>query len=222
MTRATQGQHIDPFQKTAIVVLGGNLVKDGGAWRTAMFDEHDDFGCMGDRLRVIAASVLYKQLAKNGTEMRVLACGGRGQLLKRFPDVPAVAEVIARELEILGVCKSHILEEKKSENTYGQLRACDSLFRTHDWEDGVVISNEYHLPRVRALLRHGLALELLREKIIAGALTLLSAESILLADDKARWELSISKAYEGAAMRDRVALEVKGVHDIMSGLYTFT
>lgn len=204
-----------------IVVLGGNLVKDGGIWRTTTFDEHDDFGCMGDSLRVIAASVVYKRLARGGAKVRIVASGGRGQSLGRIPGVPTVAEVIAREVTALGIVESDVLTEESSGNTYQQLRECDGLFEKFGWRKGIIISNRYHLPRVNALLKKGLALTVLPDMLHSGALVCESAEAILLKTDSARWKETIQKAYAGEAMKARIALEEKGVQDIKKGTYAF-
>ena len=61
----------------AIIILGGSIIKDEhtGKWRTTYFDEQgDNYGALGDHLRVEAAVYLFK----NNPNTLIIASGGKG------------------------------------------------------------------------------------------------------------------------------------------------
>jgi len=101
-----------------IAVLGGGLIKDkDGRWRTTNFDEAgDEFGTLGDRLRVEAAACLYERYPGS----LFVASGGQGQYADQA-DVPTVASVIKRELIELGVPEQQIILEENSGSSWRQL-----------------------------------------------------------------------------------------------------
>ncbi len=132
----------------AIVIIGGGLVKDKeGFWRTTTFKEGDDFGALGDNLRVVAGSIL----AKKYPDALVIALGGKGQL-EKIKDAPTVASIIKKELVSLGIDPLKIICEEKSGSTFQQLRELKKIIEDKRIESLLIISNKYHLPRVEAML----------------------------------------------------------------------
>src|SRR3989344_4629711 len=103
-----------PMEKkiNAIVVLGGSLKKENNVWRTTNFNEGDNFGSLGDRLRVVSAHYLYQK----NPDTIIIVLGGRGKLTG-IQDSPPVSEVIKSELVAFGVPKEKIVIETKSGNT---------------------------------------------------------------------------------------------------------
>lgn len=196
-----------------IAVMGGNLAKDSkGVWHTTSFDEGDNFGIMGDRLRVLAAQRLYED-----DERELVALGGLGQLAVHS-DAPTIARVIKKELEELGVPPEKIIFEEESGNTYQQLCALMKLAEERGWSRIQVLSNKWHLPRIQAMLEHDSEW---RQKLTAGQVELVSAEDVLIEHDSA-WEKPIREAYESEAMKERMRGEQEGVQQIKEGTYKLT
>lgn len=206
---------------SAIAVLGGSLAQTpNGRWRTTDFGEGDAFGHFGDRLRVAAAHKLYNSCKKDNPSLLIIASGSNERV---DPDgaAPAVAEVLKNELVELGVEPARILEERKSTGTHQQIREVGRMSAKLNLERVAILSNEYHLPRIRAMIEHVPALADLKKMLEAGKLALVSAEKVLLDHDHANWEKIIARAYESAAMKQRIKLEKMGVEQIKSGTYKF-
>jgi len=197
----------------AIAILGGGLTKEeNGRWRTTDFEEGDNFGVLGDRLRVIAAGFLYK---KDG--VFIIALGGRGQL-KDVPDSPAVSEVIKDELIELGVKPEDIVCEKSSGSTFEQLLELGDIAGKESLEALTIITNEYHLPRVKALVQYN---RILTKAFSHCKLVFKSAESVLLEYDSEAWKEVIAAAYKSGAVKKRIALETAVVEQIKEGTYVY-
>ena len=193
-----------------VAVLAGAIIKDkkSGRWRTADFDEGDNFGVSGDRLRITAASCLY-QADQN---IIFIASGGQGQT-KNAPDL---STIIKAELINSGIPKNKIIEENKSANTYQQLKELIKLARSKRLEGFLIISNFHHLPRIKAMFEYapGLPGRL-------GGIKLIAAEKIVLKYEPEKWQAKIKTAQVSAAMKKRIELEKKGVRQIKNGTYNY-
>lgn len=199
---------------TTIAIMGGGLVKDKKSiWRTTNFDEGDDFGISGDRLRVFAAWYLYRE----NPAIRIIVLGGKGQLAKIHDAVP-VSEAMRCEMLALGIPKEKITIETRSGSTYQQLQALKRIMEGAEWGKVSLISNRYHLPRISAMI---VIDKELNQKYEAKTLLLEAAEDIVIRSEPHRWEAIIKKAYKSKAMKERIALEQKGVRQIQDGTYVF-
>lgn len=199
-------------KKSPIVIIGGCLVrKNYVGWRTTNFDEGDNFGIIGDRLRVVAATYLHKA---DPDEM-VIALGGRGQY-EYIPDVPPIATIVKQELITLGVPKDKIVVETESGNTFQQLQALVTIIEKKGIERIRVISNKYHLPRVKAL--SGMIAKL-GELFAGGKFDLISAEQVLLKHNPEEWQASIEAAYLSEPMKSKIEQEERGIQMIKNGTY---
>lgn len=187
------------------------MINDTGVWRTANYDEGDNFGVSGDRLRVLAAAHLYK----NNKNLFFIALGGRGQL-KSIPGSPAVARVIKNELMNLSVPAPRIRIETKSGNTYGQLKALKDIIKNNKIRQASIISNRHHFARIKAMLAMAPGL---REIEKAERIKLISAEAVVLKYDERKWKNIIDRAYRSQAMKKRIKLERIGVRHIKQGTY---
>lgn len=196
--------------KKAVVIIGGGLKKENHKWRTTGFNEGDNFGATGDRLRVVAGSYLFKY---NPGQI-LIALGGRGQL-KNIPNAPTVAEVIKNELVELGVSAERIIKEEQSGNTWQQLQELKKIIKRQKLEYIIVISNEYHLPRIKAMIEKDLELNKMFD---AAKIKLQSAEEIIIKYHSEQ-KKEIKSVYKSKAMQERIALEQKGVKDIEEGKY---
>ncbi|MDO8667830.1 MAG: YdcF family protein [bacterium] len=197
--------------KQVIFILGGALINDAGIWRTTNYDEGDNFGVSGDRLRVIAAAYLYRE-NKNSF---FIVLGGRGQL-KNISGSPAVAKVIKSELINLAVPARGISIETKSGNTYGQLKALKSIIKKNKIRQAAIISNRYHFKRIKAML--ALAPDVKSLERVA-KIKLISAEAVVLKYGEKKWKKIIDLAYWSRAMSERIKLEETGVKQIKQGKY---
>lgn len=185
-----------------------------GKWRTNRFsDRGDNFGISGGRLRVVAGSLLYKC----DNNLFIIASGGKGQL-KNIPGVPYISSIVKKELVDLKVSPNRIIKENKSHNTYQQLIELKKIISKYKLNEVIIISNKFHLPRIRALIRID---KELKKKLDDNCIKLKSAEEILIKHNAKKWKKSINNVYKSEAMRERIALEKKGEKDIKEGKYRF-
>ena len=197
--------------------MGGGLAKDpGGRWRTTNFNEGDNFATTGDYVRVVAASIL----AKEKPDAVIIVMGGKGQY-QDIPDAPPVADVLKQELMILNISPDDIIEERKSGTTYQQLRILPQLIVKHNLQNVMIVSNRWHLPRMKAMIEYASGLQDLKNIWEAGGLVLVAAEDVLVKYDPKKWQETIKTAYESLAIKARIALEEKGVEQIKAGTYQF-
>lgn len=197
---------------SAIFILGGMQKRySNGKWRTSSFDKNDNFGVMGDYLRPKAAAILYKK----NPSIQLFVVGGKGQL-EGVPDAPSIANIMKNELIELGVPREVIGEETKSGNSHSQLIACAKLAQEQDIKHISILSNEYHLPRLKAMIFHSNELGAL------ASAEFISAEATLVGHDPDAWKAIIDAAYKSQSMKARIALEQKGVKDIEEGRYSYT
>ncbi len=204
----------------AVVILGGGLKKDKTGWRTTNFNEGDNFGALGDRLRVEAGYLSYVDNCKFNADLLILTSGGKGQL-KNIAGAPTIASVLKKELLGLGVPPGAIITEEKSGNSYQQLKELAAIISSSGWNQVAIISNRYHLPRVRAMIESFRDLDLLKTLLFDGNLKLLSAEEVLIDKEPKKWRDSIAATYQSQSMKERIALEQKGVEQIKAGSYKF-
>lgn len=198
-----------------INILGGSLIQDGrGHWRTTSFNEGDNFGALGDRLRVVAAAYLYR----HDHDLYFLASGGKGQL-KNISSAPFISSVVKQELIDLGVPTGRIATEENSNTTYEQLVELSAYLATKKIKEVAIISNQHHLPRIRYMIKTAPKLDGLKK---LSALKLLAAEKICLKYQPAKWREEISKAYASQAMKERIKIEQQGIHDLKTGKYKYS
>lgn len=198
----------------AIAVLAGGIKRDAsGRWvSTGLTAEDDKLGAPGGKLRVLSAAVL----ANRYPAAIVVASGGRGSdIPPNAPeDRPLLAEILRDELTDGGISTSRVLLEKNSNSTYQQLQALEILIAERGWHNVMIVTNRYHLPRVRAMI------EMNFPKLVASS-KLISAEDVLLEADAMRWTAVVAGAYGDAFMTERIAKEEKGILQIKSGTYQF-
>lgn len=187
-----------------------------GKWRTTNFDEGDNFGISGDRIRVAAASYLYD----NGKDQEYIVLGGQGQL-RGILGEETVASVIKNELMELKIPAKKIKIEEKSGNTSQQLKEAAKMLAKIRFGKISLISNQWHLPRVRAMIKYGEELGFLKELLKKKKLKLLAAESVAVKHQPEIWSSIVQMAYASEAMKRRIALEKNGIQQIKNGAYKF-
>jgi len=202
-------------KKKAIVVLGGGLIKEGSHWKTIDLGEGgDNFAVSNDRWRVEAAAVLWQE----EPDYSIIVLGGKGQLTP-ISDALAVASVIKSELKELGVPEEIIITEERSGNSLEQLLELKSLAIQRNLEEIIIISNEWHLPRIKAIIEFYPGL---KESLRFLSLQFISAEEILLEHDPEKWRSKVESARLNLELKKRYELEEKGVEQLKKGTYKFS
>ena len=186
-----------------IIILGGLLRKDRyGEYRTGKFNY----------IRVLAGYYLYKNLSiKN--KINLIVSGGRG-IYKNILGVPPVAAVMKKELIRLGLPAKEIIEENKTASTYRELLWLKK-FLDHKKEKVLVISNDYHLPRIRTMIAVIPELKKLKKYV-----ELISAEKIAIKYNK-KLKNIIVKSSKSPEMKRIIAKEKNGIKDLKSDNYKF-
>jgi hypothetical protein len=206
--------------KKAIVVLSAGIKQDkGNNWVSTDLTEAKNLdSAPGGKVRVVAASYIYK----NDSENFIIASGGQGSD-KNILGIkhPGLSKILKRELIESGVPADKIIEENKSDTTFQQLLKLQEIKKSKGVERMIIISNQYHLPRIKAIIKYGSGLNVLRKMFGNSDIKLKSAENILIKFDSDKWENKIKKVYQGKAMRERITLENKGVKQIKRGTYKF-
>ena len=82
-----------------------------------------------------------------------------------------------------------------------------------------IVSNRYHLPRIKAFIVNDGNLKNLKEMLRIGRLQLYSAEEVLLKFNPKEWKKIISDAYESESLKKRIQRERAGIKDIKKGIY---
>lgn len=198
-----------------IVILGGSLIKDrNGKWRSSRYGERgDNFGEIGGNLRVIAAAYLFRDCPNS----KIIASGGKGQF-STLPGVPTLARIIRQELRARGVPAKKILLENRSRSTFQQLQKIQPIIERQKNSDILIVSNQWHLPRIRAMISKQPEL---KSFYLSYNLRLVSAEKIVLKYERKKWKKVIEKAFRSKSLKARLLKERQGVRDIMQGNYYF-
>ena len=120
-----------------------------------------------------------------------------------------------QELINYGISENKIIEDRNSVSTYQQLVFINKYIAGSKKFKLGIISNRYHIPRIKAMINHCPDLASLNNASI------ISAEDVALTLDPSSWESAIQSAYESEAMKERIRLESNGVREIENGTYIF-
>lgn len=184
----------------AIIILGGGLIKNrDDIWQTR---NYNDGSGGGERIRVLAGYYLYKR-KEDGV---IIASGGKGKKLHE-PTTVTISSVIKKELMELGIPKQKIIEDNKSISTLEQLESIKKLI--NGYSKISIISNKYHLPRIKTMIAYIPELKFLKNKV-----RIISGENTVIKYGPAKWRRVISATYKTRAMKKRIAQEKQGIKDI--------
>ena len=189
-----------------IIVLSGGTVlyqdpKTGEKkYRSTTYNDHDSFGTLGGYARVEATAILAKKYPK--ASVITTSCRDVGEVTH--------AEIIARELEALGVNRSRIILEEQSTNTESQIKESFEIAKKKDWQNIMIVSNEYHLPRVQAFTKN-----IHHPNITA---QYIGAEKILTEKDS-NFEAQFALIKKTNAYQERLIFEASGVEMIQNHIY---
>lgn len=199
--------------KEYLIILAGGLSQDkNGRWHTTLGEE--EAGKTGlllnDKLRVVAGASLWQA----NKDLMIIASGGKGSLKNVLPKDLTLSRVIKDELIELGVSTQNIIEENKTSTTYEQLVAVGEMIRTRKINGTIsIISNNYHLPRIKAMIDFTALKEFLSN------VNLIGAEDILLRLVPTEWGAFIEGSNNTEAMKKRLENEAKGIEQIKNGTY---
>lgn len=200
--------------KEFLIIFGGGLLKNKkGVWQTDSFEEGggDSNGLTHSRWRIEAAKLLFK----DDDDQIIIASGGKGQF-KNIPNAPTVSSVIKSELVESGISPKSIVEEDKSNNTLEQLNYLAKIVSDSKPARITIISNEWALERIRTFIQTDKNLS----KTFNGFKAILvSAENILISQERDKWKKSIELARASKNIKRRIGLEKQGVKDIKNGVY---
>lgn len=186
----------------AIFAVSGGTVQDAasGKWRSTNYDEGDAFGTLGGYARIQAAVVLARRYPHAFVVANTRCLDGRE---------PTHAQVHAGELTALGVETGRIVLEERSTTTESEVVEALALAVARGWGHIAFVSNEYHLPRLRAFYE--------REASSVKAV-FVSAEDILGEEDPA-FAAAFAKIKSTPAYALRLESEAKGVAAVQRGEY---
>src|SRR3989344_5960547 len=204
------------MKKQIIAVLGGDLRKDNKGWHTIRDTEGDDVETTNGGWRVDAGAYLWK----DNPAQSVFAMGGRGKLKDVLPKGVTVSSVMKKELISLGVSPEKIIKEKESNNTFGQLKIIVQKIADGDFDKVTVLSNDWHLPRIQAMLEFAPGLSNVKD-ISMQHITIVSAEEVLLKHDPKGWRVPIEIFMKSKALKARIVMEERGIGQIKNGTYKF-
>ena len=114
--------------------------------------------------------------------------------------------------------KNKILTETKSGKTSSQLWELAKILKQKKIKEITLISNGYHLPRIKTMIKYLPKLNQFYQKI---KIKFVAAEKVILAADKRKWQSVIKTAYQSQALKDRIKLEKQGIKDLTMGRYKF-
>jgi len=211
----------------AIFILSGGTEwsKERGYY-TPSYDEPDFTGlASGAHFRVIAAA----EAAKCFPEIKIVPTGKlitHGIAEKEH--FPNDAKVMADELVAMGVKEDQIMLEEESVSTLTELLEMIKMARENGWERVAVVTNRWHLPRVRMMYEkletiEGLCSDEEKEMIEdfkqnGAEVKIVSAEDIT-DNISEEYKEQIKEIEQREAFKERLTAEQKGIEDLKSGRY---
>lgn len=185
-----------------LFILSGSLRRDEAGWHTTMWGDVSDLPVLGDRLRVEAGALFWR----NNPETQIIVSGGCGTLCVH--GAPAISSIMKRELVELGIPANAITEESESGTTFVSLRTLRRMIDDGHLtqKDIIIMSNKYHLPRIAAMTGDT-------------PWKLLAAEDVLLEYDPHKWSTLIEAAEQSPRMQEIKDFEARGVEMLKKGTY---
>lgn len=229
VTKFEQMREIFHGAPDAVFVLSGGIIPQEGAernrepYKTTAYSDLDNKGFLGGgKARVIAAAEA-SELFPDATIVATSLIPKEREM-----GLPTHAEVIAEELALRGVAKKRIFKEEKSLNTITELIEMVKLAVMKNWQHVGVISNDYHLSRLKEMFARladladsadaefASAYPMFQERKITT--TFVAAEDILPLRSTHYVKL-IEDAKKSEAYQNRVEAEAQGLKDLQEGKY---
>lgn len=185
----------------AIIPLSGGTVQGSdGKWRSTTYEERDAFGTLGGYVRMQAGALLARQFPEAWVIANSRCMDGRE---------PSHAKVHMQELQTLGVEVARIILEEQSTTTGSEIAEALTLAKEREWKQVYFVSNEYHLPRIRAFYA---------THINPVSASFISAEAVISKIDSA-FIGTFAQVKESNAYQERLLAEQRGIAAIDAGTY---
>lgn len=200
-----------------VAILCAGLAKDGQDYVPTAFGDSDEFGMLGGYVRVDAAVELAKSRVSSNF---LFSTGVSAKQIEKFgKDVPPEAHIYRDVfLDRLGaerrVDAVNIFLEDTSVNTVGNIQAILQLCIDNNWSHIALLSSEYHIPRIRALVNL-----VLDQYALNLSFDFLSAETILRTAHPRLHDAYFDNAYSTPEAKKRIANEAQGLIALENGNY---
>lgn len=194
--------------KLIVSVLGADIYKDShDVWHTCDLNMRDNpTRELPESFRLQAAYYLAKNRAL------LYLQGGLAD-----DNYPSLSSVMEEELLELGVDRDLLAIEERSTKTFSQLIELQSFLRRKMPKMVMILSNDWHIPRVRAMIEYLPQLDSLRYM----KHTLMGAEEVLLKEDPKMWQDKVAKARARPEMKEIIAREKQGTKQIQNNTYNW-
>ena len=207
-----------------VIVLCGGIEKRNGKYYAAGYKENDGFGMLGGYMRLMTALILYLQ---NKTHHILFTTGITPKDIARFgKNVPSEGMIYASQFLIeLHTIKKHrykaspppiIIVEEKSTTTLENIRDSFDIILKNKWRRIAIITNHYHLPRVKALYVY---ISKMQKRVQTVQVSFLDAEKIMKTFNPLKYTKLIDAAYKSRIAKKRITNEHKGLSDLKNGKY---
>ena len=196
-------------QKVTIVVIGAYPHYKDGVWQTSeVGDPGDHAGATFDRFRVLASVVLA---AKYPEALLVLSGGTQDS------KSPSCAAVLKKELLELGVSEGRMILEERSQSVHQQLYEIGVLAERQRLGHLLVVTNEWHHSRLRAMIEHAPRLAMWAEL----SWEPIDAEQVMLKTGNPQWTAMVAAERTHPKLVERIAMEERGVEQVIDGTYRY-
>ncbi|MSU74636.1 YdcF family protein [Candidatus Kaiserbacteria bacterium] len=195
-------------QPLAIVIIGAYPHLKDGVWRTSGVDDPGDHaGATFDRFRILAGATL----ARRHPDALLILSGGAQ------PGADSCAEVARRELVELGVSGDRMILEERSRSVHQQLYEIGKLAQERHLGRLLVTTNEWHHPRLEAMIDHAPKLEMWREL----EWERVDAEQVMLESRNPEWAAMVAAERTHPMLAKRTQMEEQGVRQVIDGTYRY-
>lgn len=203
-----------------LFVLSGAITHKGNRnyeYSSTSYADEDEHGILGGKARIIAAA----ELGKFFPEVTIVTTS------RVEPDQPTHASVMAKELIAMDIPESQIVLEERSNSTRTEIIEMVKLAQANGWRKIVVLSSDYHLPRIQEMFSNLKNLsndedETFNEKLAwcRGNVEIhfMAAEDILPIRN-GHYASLVHKAGMTEQYRKRVASEQEGIEQMRNGQY---
>ena len=221
----SEGGEDRSLPEAIFILSGGTEYNKSQGYHSPSYTEVDFTGLVsGGKYRVIAAA----EIAKYFDKIKLVTTGKlvtHGQINKK--NFPSDARVMADELLSLGVQKNRIILEEDSTSTSGELLEMIKLAWHKGWKRVSVLSSGWHIPRIKLMYDQLEKIEGACDrseiKIIKAfknksEVRFISAEEVI--ENKSDYyKKLVGKFLKSDDLKKRLALEQKGICDILAGKY---
>lgn len=195
-------------QPPTIVIIGAYPYLKDGVWRTSGIDDPGDHaGATFDRFRILAGATL----ARRHPDALLILSGGAQ------PGADSCAVVARRELVELGINENRMVLEERSRSVHQQLYEIGTIAKMRHLRHLLLVTNEWHHPRLRAMIEHAPKLEMWQklewERV--------DAEQVMLESGNTEWATMVATERVHPKLAERITMEEQGVRQVIDGTYCY-